>query len=53
VILTGTPEGVGPIRAGQVLTASIPGVVKYDIPVALKQTGLTQQFFGRAAPASE
>jgi len=49
VILTGTPEGVGPIAPGQQLVASIPGVVELTMPVVLKRSGLTQQFFGAYA----
>ena len=34
LILTGTPEGVGPVRPGDVIGASIPGVVDVEFPVA-------------------
>lgn len=33
VILTGTPEGVGPVRPGQILTAGIHGVMEMTFPV--------------------
>lgn len=33
VILTGTPEGVGPVKPGQVITAGIEGVVEMTFPV--------------------
>lgn len=33
VILTGTPEGVGPVKPGQVITAGIEGVVEMSFPV--------------------
>ena len=31
LILTGTPEGVGPVKPGDVMTAGIKGLEKYDI----------------------
>jgi len=31
IILTGTPEGVGPIKPGQTITGGITGLSKYDI----------------------
>ena len=34
VILTGTPEGVGPAKPGQVITAGIDGVIEVTFPVA-------------------
>ena len=34
VILTGTPEGVGPVRPGQTIRAGIEGVVEMTFPVA-------------------
>ena len=34
IILTGTPDGVGPIRAGDVMQASISGIGSMAIPVA-------------------
>ena len=34
VILTGTPEGVGPVRPGQTITAGLQGVVEMTFPVA-------------------
>ena len=33
VILTGTPEGVGPVSPGQTITAGIDGVVEMTFPV--------------------
>ena len=33
MILTGTPEGVGPVRPGQTITAGIEGVVEMSFPV--------------------
>ena len=33
MILTGTPEGVGPVRPGQTITAGIEGVVEISFPV--------------------
>ena len=33
VILTGTPEGVGPVQPGQMITAGIDGVVEVAFPV--------------------
>ena len=33
VILTGTPEGVGPVRPGQTISAGIDGVVEMTFPV--------------------
>ena len=33
VILTGTPEGVGPVKPGQTITAGIDGVVEMTFPV--------------------
>ena len=33
VILTGTPEGVGPVRPGQTISAGIEGVVEMTFPV--------------------
>jgi len=36
VVLTGTPEGVGPISVGQELTASIPGIAAMTFPVTLR-----------------
>ena len=38
LILTGTPEGVGPVRPGDVIGASIPGVVDVKFPVASPTT---------------
>jgi len=34
VILTGTPEGVGPVTPGQIITAGIEGVTEMTFPVA-------------------
>jgi len=33
VILTGTPEGVGPVKSGDMMTAEIEGVGRLEIPV--------------------
>lgn len=33
IILTGTPEGVGPVKPGQVITAGIEGVLEMSFPV--------------------
>lgn len=33
VILTGTPEGVGPVKPGQTITAGIGGVMEMTFPV--------------------
>jgi acylpyruvate hydrolase len=33
VILTGTPEGVGPVAPGEVITAGISGLVEVRFPV--------------------
>ncbi len=33
VIITGTPEGVGPVKPGQTLTAGIEGVLEMTFPV--------------------
>lgn len=33
VIITGTPEGVGPVKPGQTLTAGIEGVMEMKFPV--------------------
>ncbi len=33
VILTGTPEGVGPVLPGQVITAGIEGIIEMTFPV--------------------
>ena len=33
VILTGTPEGVGPVKPGQVITAGIEGLIEMTFPV--------------------
>ena len=33
LILTGTPEGVGPVRPGQTISAGIDGVVEMSFPV--------------------
>jgi len=34
LILTGTPEGVGPVKPGETITAGITGLEKYDIKFA-------------------
>jgi acylpyruvate hydrolase len=36
IILTGTPSGVGPVRAGQTITAGIVGVGDIEFPVINK-----------------
>lgn len=33
IILTGTPSGVGPVKAGQVITAGIENVGSIEFPV--------------------
>lgn len=33
LLLTGTPKGVGPVRAGEEMLAEIPGVVSMRVPV--------------------
>eukprot|EP00898_Chlorokybus_atmophyticus_P004202 jgi/Chlat1/4783/Chrsp308S04746 len=33
LILTGTPEGVGPVHAGQTITAGITGIMEMEFPV--------------------
>lgn len=37
VILTGTPEGVGPVKPGQTITAGIEGVVEMNFPVVQRK----------------
>jgi len=37
VILTGTPEGVGPVLAGQTITAGIKGLVEFSFPVVAEE----------------
>ena len=37
IILTGTPEGVGPARPGQVIKGGITGLQQYDIEFKVKQ----------------
>ncbi|KAG9413703.1 hypothetical protein AC1031_012929 [Aphanomyces cochlioides] len=37
VIITGTPEGVGPVVPGNVMTAGIDGLVEVKFPVATRQ----------------
>ena len=37
LILTGTPEGVGPVHAGQTITAGIEGVVEMKFPVVAQK----------------
>jgi 2-keto-4-pentenoate hydratase/2-oxohepta-3-ene-1,7-dioic acid hydratase in catechol pathway len=34
VLMTGTPPGVGPVRAGQTVTIAVDGVGRLDNPVA-------------------
>lgn len=36
IILTGTPSGVGPVQAGQTITAGIEGVAEIEFPVINK-----------------
>jgi acylpyruvate hydrolase len=36
VILTGTPSGVGPVKAGQKITAGITGLVEMSFDVKLR-----------------
>lgn len=38
VIMTGTPEGVGPVRAGDVMHARIEGVGEMSVPVRVHNT---------------
>ena len=33
VVLTGTPEGVGPVAPGQVITCGVTGLVEMRFPV--------------------
>lgn len=37
VILTGTPSGVGPVKAGQKITAGITGLIDMSFPVVSRQ----------------
>ena len=37
LVLTGTPEGVGPVVAGQTITAGIEGLLEMSFPVVGKQ----------------
>lgn len=37
LILTGTPEGVGPLKPGQTITGGITGLKDYDIEFKAKQ----------------
>ncbi|XP_020266319.1 acylpyruvase FAHD1, mitochondrial, partial [Asparagus officinalis] len=37
VILTGTPQGVGPVRAGQKITAGISGIIDVQFDVQKRQ----------------
>lgn len=37
VILTGTPSGVGPVKAGQTITAGITGLIDMSFPVVTRQ----------------
>ena len=37
LILTGTPEGVGPVEAGQTITAGIDGLLEMSFPVVAKE----------------
>lgn len=38
LILTGTPEGVGPVKPGQTITAGIEGVMQMTFPVVEQET---------------
>ena len=38
VILTGTPSGVGPVGAGDVITAGIGEIVRFQFEVAGRQS---------------
>ena len=38
VILTGTPEGVGPVTPGQTITAGIEGATEMKFPVSAQET---------------
>ena len=37
LVLTGTPEGVGPVLAGQTITAGIEGLLEMKFPVVAKE----------------
>ena len=37
LLLTGTPEGVGPVVAGQTITAGIEGVAEISFPVVKRK----------------
>ena len=37
LVLTGTPEGVGPVMAGQIITAGIDGLLEVSFPVVAKE----------------
>lgn len=37
VIITGTPEGVGPVKPGQTITAGIQGVMEMTFPVTSQE----------------
>lgn len=37
LVLTGTPQGVGPIAPGQVVTAGISGVTEMTFPVVARK----------------
>ena len=39
IIFTGTPEGVGPVKPGDVISAEIQSVGKFDIRVAMEYAG--------------
>jgi 2-keto-4-pentenoate hydratase/2-oxohepta-3-ene-1,7-dioic acid hydratase in catechol pathway len=39
VILTGTPEGVGPLQPGQEVTVEVEGIGSLTNPVAAAQAG--------------
>lgn len=39
VIMTGTPEGVGPVEAGDVMTCEIAGIGRMEVPVRARTGG--------------
>lgn len=44
LILTGTPSGVGPVKAGDVVTAGITGLSEYDISFSAEQRKQSPMF---------
>jgi 2-keto-4-pentenoate hydratase/2-oxohepta-3-ene-1,7-dioic acid hydratase in catechol pathway len=40
VVLTGTPEGVGPMQAGDQVRVEIEGIGSLENPVTVRQTAL-------------